>query len=310
MLSLTPLRTLDLASPPSPGRAAHISAASGLVSAGAFLYVIADDELHLGVFPASGDGPGLLIRLFEGQLPEERPARKASKPDVETLLLLPPMAAYAHGALLALGSGSTRNRFRGAVLPLADDGAVGGPPNEFDLTTLYAPLTATFPSLNIEGGFVSGNTLALLQRGNKAHPLNALIRFDLAAALAAIAGGAVPPPRVVSRLHLGVLDGIPLAVTDAAALQHGAAGLPEGSFVFTAAAEDTDDPYRDGPLAGAAIGIARPDGQVLKLMPVEPRVKVEGITAQVEGRVVQLLLVDDPDNPDIAARLYSATLPL
>src|SRR5271169_2423622 len=35
------------------------------------------------------------------------------------------------------------------------------------------------------------------------------------------------------------------------------AALPDGTMVFTAVAEDTDDNYNDGACAGAAVGIAR-----------------------------------------------------
>jgi len=306
MISLTPLRTLDLASPPSPGRPAHVSAASGLATVGEFLYVVADDELNLGVFPKSGAAPGHLIRLFDGALPDERAARKASKPDLETLLLLPPASRHPHGALLALGSGSTARRFRGAVLPLAEDGQPGGPPLPIDLAGLYAPLAGTFPALNIEGGIVSGGMLVLLHRGNKTHPANAIIRGDLAQVLAPTR--AAQPSPIISWLDLGALDGIPLAVTDAAVLPDGTPGLPADCLVFTAVAEDTADPYRDGPVAGAAIGMATLDGVVHRLDRVEQRVKLEGVAVDLRGGVATLLLVDDPDDPDVAAKLYSAAL--
>ena len=68
MLTLTKLRDLDLAAPPGPGRRPHLSAASGLVCTPSRIYVIADDELALGVFPASGEAPGELVPLFPGAL--------------------------------------------------------------------------------------------------------------------------------------------------------------------------------------------------------------------------------------------------
>jgi hypothetical protein len=37
-------------------------------------------------------------------------------------------------------------------------------------------------------------------------------------------------------------------------------------------------------------------------------VKLEGIAATVRGSTIHLLLVDDPDDPAIAAQLYAATL--
>lgn len=49
-ISLSRIRELDLSAAASAGRPLHLSAASGLVRAGRFLHVVADDELHLGVF--------------------------------------------------------------------------------------------------------------------------------------------------------------------------------------------------------------------------------------------------------------------
>ena len=90
------------------GRPLHLSAASGLVCLHSFIYVVSDDELHLGVFGRADQKPGHLIRLFDGALAESKSDRKKQKPDLEALTLLPAHENYHHGALLALGSGSTR----------------------------------------------------------------------------------------------------------------------------------------------------------------------------------------------------------
>ena len=82
LISLAKVRELDLSAPTSAGRPAHLSAASGLVRAGRFLYVVADDELHLGVFHAAETTPGHLVRLFPGELPATAAERKARKPDL------------------------------------------------------------------------------------------------------------------------------------------------------------------------------------------------------------------------------------
>jgi hypothetical protein len=76
MLSLTKLRALDVVDGSAPPR--HLSAASGLALVGASFYVVADDELHLGVFPASGNAPGRLMRLFPGALPAEKACRRSA----------------------------------------------------------------------------------------------------------------------------------------------------------------------------------------------------------------------------------------
>jgi Family of unknown function (DUF6929) len=115
MITLTKVRQLDLSATTS-GRPLHLSAASGLACLNSFNYVVADDELHLGVFRANSSEPGHLIRLFEGELPACKADRKKQKADFEALTLLPSYGDYPFGALLAFGSGSRPNRRLGALL--------------------------------------------------------------------------------------------------------------------------------------------------------------------------------------------------
>jgi hypothetical protein len=300
-LALTRLRGLDLAAPPGPGRPAYLSAASGLVWAGAHLYVVADDELHLGIFGAADARPGRLLTLFAGTLPDAPTERKARKPDLEALTLVPAFGAYPHGALLALGSGSTRARRRGVLLALDADASVHGEPRTCDLSGLFAVLDARFDTPNIEGAFVSGDELCLLQRGNRRVVQNAIVRFPLAAALAAIQSGTHVEPVAVHAFDLGKVGAIPLCFTDGAA-------LPGGDFVFSAVAEDTPDAYRDGPCSGAAIGIATRDGVLRRLVRLDATHKIEGIAARVDDDAVRLLLVTDADDPAVPACLYSGAL--
>jgi len=266
--------------------------------------VIADDELHLGVFPAEEGKPGRLIRLFPGKLPAKPKQRKRRKPDLEALTLLPPCAGHAHGALLALGSGSRPNRRGGALLTLDAQGKAGEVAQACDLSGLLAPLEDRFAELNIEGAVVVGDELCLLQRGNRETRQNALIRFRLSPLLNALGCGltiAVMPPFAVHALDLGEVDGIPLGFTDAAA-------LPNGELLFTAVAEDTGDNYQDGPCTAAAIGIVTREGVVRRLHPLDHAHKIEGVHATVRGGRIDLLLVTDDDDPGVAACLYSASL--
>jgi hypothetical protein len=303
MLSLTKLRALDVADG-APMR--HLSAASGLARAGESLYVVADDELHLGVFPASGDAPGRLLRLFSGALPAEKAARKARKPDLESVAVLPPFGRYESGALLALGSGSTPNRRRGVLIGLDRHGAADGAPRTIDLSGLFGVLERPFATPNIEGATVSGGELLLLQRGNNRDPRNAIVRLALAAVLDGLAAeaavGAVAPS-AIAFAALGVCGGVPLCFTDASA-------LPDGGLAFSAIAEDTDDAYNDGPCVGSAVGIAEPDGRIRVLERLDPPHKVEGIDARVAGDAVRLLLVTDADDAGVPACLYAAAIPL
>ncbi|MGO1070739.1 DUF6929 family protein [Lysobacter sp. CA199] len=313
-MNLQPLRRLTLATSQTatPDR---LSAASGIVVAGEFMYAIADDELHLGVFDLggqglsgqglSGQGAGRWVRIFPGDLPDAAALRKARKPDLEALLRLPPFAAYPSGALLALGSGSTPGRRGGVLLGLDGAGALSGAPRAVDLSALYAALQRDFPALNIEGAVVRGRDLVLLQRASGGHPYNALIRFPLDDALQALSVGGdlrLPAlPATVSRVELGRIDGVALGFTDAAA-------LPDGRLIFSAVAENVDDTYHDGPCVGAAIGSLDPDGRLLTLEFVRPVRKIEGIDARQDGALIRLLLVTDADDRGAAAELFSASL--
>ena len=53
-----------------------VSAASGLIIVGEYLYVIADDDLQLSVFSLLDKTFHKTIALFEGRLPSEKNARK------------------------------------------------------------------------------------------------------------------------------------------------------------------------------------------------------------------------------------------
>ena len=303
MITLTKIRDLNLSAATTAGRPLHLSAASGLACVKSFIYVVADDELHLGVFRAGDSEPGQLIRLFDGALPDSKSDRKKQKPDLEALTLFPAYGDYPYGALLVLGSGSRRNRRLGALLGLDAQGAVSGSPQVVDLSPMFAPLDDEFPAVNIEGAVVSGDELRLFQRGNKKNAENAVIRFPLSALLDALSSerpGAIKPSGI-DPIDLGQIEGVPICFTDAAA-------LPNGDMVFTAVAEDTDDAYNDGPCLGAAIGIAGNDGHLRCLRRLDRPYKLEGVAARDEGDVIRLLLVTDADNADIPAGLFSTTI--
>ena len=279
-----------------PRGLSFLSAASGLVRVGQRLYVVADDENHLGLFDADATSTGRLIRLFDGDLPGSKKQRKAEKDDLESLLLLPATATWPSGALLALGSGSRPNRFSGALLELDANGEARGPARVVDLSPLYADAGSRFEALNIEGAFVVGDALLLLQRGSMRSP-SAVIRFPLDRVMAWL-GGATSglQPSAIVECDLGNVDGVPLTFTDGCA-------LPDGSWLFSAVAEQTDNSYDDGACAGAAIGIARGDGKLQEVRRIEPTRKIEGIDARVAGGKMTIDMVTDADDPAIPAEL-------
>ncbi len=306
VLVLDKLRDLDLDAPPSPGRKAHLSAASGLVKRGDYLLISPDDENHLGIFAAVGNEPGALLRVFPGDLPGAHDARKAAKPDLEALAFLDPVVSESpHGAVLAFGSGSTEQRQRGALVPLAADGRPTGEVTIIDLSPLYRALAKRFGELNIEGAAASGDKLRLLQRGNGAKGVNAIIDLDLAGV-----GGALRRGRSLTDLligntrivELGEVAGVPLSFTDATP-------LPDGRIVFAASAEASQNTYEDGEVVGSAVGILDAKGHVERLHPLSQTVKVEGVDASLTANGdIDLLLVTDGDDPSRPGELFAARL--
>ncbi len=286
------------------GKRPHLAAASGLVRVGEWLYVVADDENFIGAFPAQGEAPGRRLVFDASALPSEPAARKAAKPDLEALAHLPREAWPSHGALLALGSGSTPCRRRGALLPLRADGSAASP-LLLDLAPLYAALEAELPELNLEGAAVSGDRLCLLQRGNGRAGVNAVVELDLRGACESVTRSQLLSGDVVRgirRYDLGAHNGVRYTFTDASP-------LPDGRLVFSAVAEDCPDTYHDGAVVAAALGILDAEGGLEFLELLEPVLKIEGVHATLESAgEIALLLVADADDATHPAPLLAARL--
>ena len=169
--------------------------------------------------------------------------------------------------MFAIGSGSKPNRRSAVLLALNADGSAHGPPRAISLQKWFTRLQREFGEVNLEGAFIQGENLTLLQRGNKSSPRNACVRIALAPVLDAIAKRrALPAPKLagVTDFELGAFDDAPLCFTDGAA-------LPAGGFVFTAVAEATEDSYADGECVGAAIGIIDSEDRLRALWRLDPR---------------------------------------
>jgi hypothetical protein len=303
MIHTNKICELHLTHGTSESRSPFMSAASGLVKVNNLLYVVADDEHHLGVFSADHVGPGELVRLFDGTLPDHAKKRKAQKPDLETLLLLPTFTGYPYGALLGMGSGSRPNRDTGVLLGLDALGNINSAPRLIDLRLLYDAIRAEVDELNIEGAVIAGGRFILLQRGNKVRA-NALIVCELDSLIDDLALHNAPRLRVapvVRAVELGDIDGVPLSFTDAA-------GLPDGNLLFTAAAENSDNSFDDGACSGSAIGLVDTNGKVVTIERLDQPYKVEGVAATIDADGIHLLLVTDVDDASKPAWLLSAVM--
>ena len=298
LLAVDRLRPLTVDPHIHPRGQPHLSAASGLVCAYGRAYVIADDELHLAIYRDRTSGAELR-RLVDGTLPHDKGARKRRKADFESLLWLP-----GEAALIALGSGSRPQRDRAVWLSLQADGTPQPPPRVIDLAPLYTPLRAQLGAINIEGAFVVGDILMLLNRGHAAGAGNLVVRYALGDVVDAMheACGSVEPLSLQA-FELGSIDGIALGFTDGAALPG-----TGGGWVFSAVAEHSRDSVADGACSGAVVGLVGADGRLQSLRRLASRDKIEGIDVQARSDGPVLFMVSDDDDPAKASWLLSARL--
>lgn len=310
MIQLTEIKKLFVTRAAQSNRLAHLSAASGLVQVGSWLYVIADDELHLGKFLLEGNTAGEFYRCFAGELPIDHDSRKAEKPDIEVLMLIPQLNKNSPKSLLALGSGSKINRHQGAIIPLNQQGNITAVAKIIDFSYFYEFLKREIGQLNIEGAAISQGNVVLFQRGNKKNKLNASVRLALDDFYHLLAQ---PQKHYQPKIHitpydLGEVGQIPFCFTDATA-------LPGGEIIFTGSAEDTSDAYLDGSCLGSVIGMINLQGNLTLLDPVDKKVKLEGISTKISDRtsdnnIIEILLVSDADDALQPAQLYSTKINL
>ena len=303
-LELRELRELDLAEPTSEGRPAYMGAASGVVRRGNFAYVIADDELALGVFEISSGKPGEARDVLPGSLPADESERKGAKPDLEALTALPPFGETPFGGLLGLGSGSDSDgaRDRGFFWAFAPDGSLEGEPSVIDLSPLYEGLREKLGGINIEGAAVLGGELWLFHRGNEGDAGNVVAQIalsDLAGSLTGDHDIDIEELRVLREYDLGEMDGVPVCFSDATALS-------DELVCFTASAEGEED----GDIRGSVVGTISAGGEVRRLRTIDRKWKVEGVHAAVDTGVIDFVFVCDQDDEEVPSPLLTASMPL
>ncbi|MDQ3728307.1 MAG: hypothetical protein M3355_01825 [Actinomycetota bacterium] len=303
-LELRTLRELDLAEPSAKGRPAFMGAASGVVRRGDFVYVIADDELGLGVFRLSGDEPGEIRTALPGSLPSDESERKSEKPDLEALTALPPFEGTPYGGLFGLGSGSDSEggRDRGFFWAFAPDGSLKGDLKVIDLSPLYEMLRSELGDLNVEGAAVLGEELWLFHRGNEGEAGNVVAEIalnDLENSLTGDLDIDVEELKELREYDLGEMDGVAICFSDATALS-------DELVCFTASAEGAED----GDIRGSVVGTISVSGEVHRLRTIDRKWKVEGVHAAVDTGVIDFVFVCDQDDEAVPSPLLAATMPL
>jgi hypothetical protein len=280
MITLTEILSLE-----SP----LISAASGLIAVGEKFYIVSDDELFLFSVNADLKQDPKPIRLFQGELPEDKAPKKKLKPDLEALVYLP-----KQNQILCLPSGSKKNRIRGALVSVNEQGEHLGEVHNIDLGEIYSELEKKFSELNIEGVILLNHqVIRLFQRGNGEKKENGIIDLDLMSFLEG-----KPVIKKITTVKLGDISGIPLSFTDAS--------IQENRIWFLAAAEDTESTYLDGEFAGAVLGEMDIAGNILQKKKLKIADKPEGLCLCNDKT---FYLVTDADNRSMPSKMYRGTLP-
>lgn len=296
----------DAGADPTLDRPAYVRAASGITVLGSSLAIVQDDASFVALVDlASGEVRAVTLppgpsgaRQFD-----DLRGNKSEKMDLEGCVTC---VIDGEECLLAFGSGSTSARERVAIV--ARTGSV--PPRAVPLPSLYAALRSTTEfsgsELNVEGAVLVGSAVRLVQRGNGAPrgdllPVNATADVPLNVVLDEIRGRSVSVrvERVVQYV-LGGVNGVPWTFTDATR-------APDGTVLFAAAAEDSPDAVRDGPVSGAALGVFDARGAarfaVLTDASGTPlKDKVEGVVVDPKNER-RLYVVIDADDPGRAAEL-------
>ena len=288
-LVLNPIRELD-----------KIFGASGLVKIDDIFYVIADDDLSLGIIEPNKEI--IFIPLVSGTLPKNYKERKKVKPDWEALTLVSKTDLATE--ILAVPSGSKAHRQMGSFIALNDEGVIS---MQVDFSKVYSVLERTFPNLNIEGACLTNNFFQLFQRGNGADSKNAIINLDLEGVLSDIRSSQIlAENRIINikEYSLGHISGIPLSFTDACFVN-------EEETWFLAAAEGGASTYDDGAFAGAVIGIIDRHGEIKEKFLLDIKYKPEGLTVEIGKNSERIIhVVTDADSSEISALLCQGIVSL
>ena len=292
---------------PKEDRPAHVRAGSGLAFFEQRLAVIQDDANFIAlVDPRSAKVGAVALPRGPEDLRQFDDLRgnKEHKFDLEACVTVDMMGFEM---FFAFGSGSSPRRENVVIY-------TGGDEVEFmSARELYALLRAepgfAGSELNVEGVIVTGDVVRFFNRGNgeckgELAPVNATIDLSWPVLCHYLtANGPLPEAGPVTQYALGEIGGTRLSFTDATTASAG--------ILYVAAAEDSPDTLRDGPVLGSAIGlIAGEDVRWTQLRDKQGKAfdgKVEGIALDPENSERAWLLIDR-DDPERATELCRVAL--
>jgi hypothetical protein len=306
----TPLEYQEMTDGVSP--ATPVRSASSIVRTRDGLVIAQDDANFIAFYNEDGT-PRRAFALPPGEGGhrhfDERRGKKEHKLDLEGAVAV---TSERGETLLQFGSGSTPRRESVAILGRLEphpEVSLVHAPRLFDALRREAGFAGS--ELNIEGAIQVGEMVRLFNRGNasrrgEGQPVNASCDLSLRTLLAHLSDptGAPPPtPTNVIQFHLGELDGVALGFTDVTTWR--------GALYYSAAAEDSPDVVRDGPVPGSAIGVVEQDGA--RWTPFTNAdgslfaAKVEGLVPVLDGPAAFHVVVDS-DSPDAQSDLCTVEL--
>lgn len=296
VISVELLQSLSLGAPLETGRLPHVSAASGIVERDGKYFIISDDEF--GIFSTNGKTQLKPYMLKNKKLGSDQALRKKRKPDFESLLLLDKDDWPPEGAIVAWPSASTLDRMSAAIFILNKSNEIESS-QTVDILSFSYLLAKQVGDLNIEGILRRENQLFLFQRGNSKNGKSGYFEVAFSDWLLGIKNNKWPKKISFHKVKVGKLNGVKLTLADGVWTDYGLLGL--------APAEATQSTYSDGKTQGTAlVRISGSKAEVIGLF--EGTRKFEGMIAKKDGKGLELLLVDDSDDPTQPAHLYRAKL--
>lgn len=296
-VKLQVIKELTLEKELSLGRAAFVSAASGLVKRGEDFFIISDDELHLFRFKIDDKFLKSFI-LSEKELPVKKDKRKKQKPDFESLFFLEKNLWAPHGALIAWPSGSTKNRKTAKIIEFDEKGALLKP-QPVDIGELVGKIRELVKDVNMEGIAVVNERIWILQRGSGVRAENGILELEASEWLKGLKSGQWKTKVKYQKLNLHKINDTHLSFTDAISTKWG--------FFALATAEENKNSYDDGKVHGSIL--VKIDKETVKpIVHFKPDVKLEGIAMEEGSDGATLYLVDDADDPLKPSRLYKTFL--
>ena len=311
---------------PALDRPIHVRAGSSLARIGERFAVVQDDANFIALIDPAGRAVDavLLPPGADGRRQfDDARGNKHLKLDLEASAVVPGDAGErgeSDNLLIAFGSGSSPHRER---IVAVGGWADGSPKVEvYDASTLYRALRAAADfagsDMNIEGAVFVDGSIRLFGRGNGAPrdgllPLDATCDLDWPALRAYLRSPRTVPPPLPANIvqyQLGAVAGLRLGFTDAA--------VGPDVLIYSAAAEDSPDATRDGPVAGSALGVFDAPGS-LRWTALCGRDghpfpgKVEGLLLALRGpamyeRPLRAYVVVDRDDPRSPTELCEVEL--